>query len=780
MTLRDWLVVAVIALGSVSAAAQSTTGSISGSVTDQSKGMLPGVTVEVTNMDTGARRSLVTDTDGRYRALNLAPARYSVMAELTGFTKAERNGVQVQIGIDVPVNLTLGLGTVNENITVIGETALVDLSAAVVGGVVSTRQISELPLNGRSFMQLATLQPGVSVSRTTERDFTGGFGGTQVAIAGARPEQTGYLLEGTNVADMSDKAPSSVAGVMLGVDTVQEFSVQTHGYSAEFGRAAGGIISAVTKSGTNKFRGSLFEFVRNSGFDRKGFFDEGDAPPPFRRNQFGGTLGGPIVRNKLFFFGSYEGLRERLGTTRFARVPNAAAHAGLLPDGSGGLRRVTIHPAIKPYLDLLYPMPNGRDFGDGTAELVHAPTEPTNQNFFVGKIDFNVNQKDVLSLRVSSDRSDNQVWADHPDFTNVTTTDTRYITAQWQRIFSAGLLNEFRVADNRTARATTPTPLIDIPKNLHFGGAPYLGYIEVRGALTTTGNPDDAASYVQNLYQVSDTLTLNKGRQTIKTGFDYQRYHFGGFSDSRLGGNFRFRTLEEMLTLRRSGTSQADRYLGNLPGTDTDRNMRQNYVSFFVHDDFRMSDRLSLSLGLRYEFVTTPYDLGGKVAGLLSFDDLESGPGGITPGSPVFDNPSKRRGLAPRLGFSWKPWADNKTTIRGGGGVFYQPLTVSFYRGTSFRQYPYFAGVDIRQPAVFGPGILGVLAGGVGSAVQKRSEFIAYDVNQPYSVQWHLNTQRELPGGMVAEIGYLGSRGVNLPYYGDPNTTPSEYLPDGT
>jgi hypothetical protein len=772
--------VAVLLLGAGTLSAQSTAGSISGAVTDASRGVLPGTTVDVVNLDTGARRTLVTDADGRFRALNLPPGRYSVTAELSGFSRAEATGVQVQIGVDAPVNLTLSVGGVSENVTVQGEAAIVDLSAAVVGGVVTTRQISELPLNGRSFMQLATLQAGVSVSRTTERDFSGGFGGTQIAIAGARPEQTGYLLEGTNIADVSDKAPSSVAGVMLGVDTVQEFSVQTHGYSAEFGRAAGGIISAVTKSGTNAFRGSVFEFLRNSGFDQKGFFDEGDDPPAFRRNQFGATLGGPIVRNSLFFFGSYEGLRERLGTTRFARLPNAAAHRGLLPDGRGGLRQVAVHPTFRPYLDLLYPTPTGRDFGDGTAELAFAPTEPTDEDFLVGKIDWNLRSGDNLNVRVSSDKADNQIWAEHPDFTNVTATDTRYITTQWQHIFSSGLLNEFRAADNRTARATSPTPLIDIPKNLFFGGPDYFGYIEVPGLLTVAGSPDDSAEYVQNLYQISDTFTASRGRQTVKAGFDYQRYHFDGVSNSRLGGNYRFRTLEEMLTLNRSATAQADRYTGVLPGTDTVRNMRQNYVSFFVHDDFRMSDRLSLSLGLRYEFVTTPYELNGKVAGLLKLSDLESAIGGITPGSAMFDNPSKGRGLAPRAGFSWKPAANDRTVIRGGGGVFYQPLTVSFYRGTSFRQYPYFAGVDIRQPAVFGPAILPVLNAGVGSSVQKRSEFIAYDTKQPYSVQWHVNTQQELPGAMVAEVGYMGSRGVNLPFYGDPNTTPSEYAPDGT
>jgi hypothetical protein len=760
----------------VPAFAQSTTGSISGVIVDQSKSVLPGVTVEVRNMDTGAARSLVTDESGRYRALSLPPGRYRVHVELAGFQAVDVNDIVVQIGRDVPVDATLGIGQITEAVTVQGEMSMVDLSAAVVGGVVSTKQIAELPLNGRSFMQLATLQPGVAVSRATERDFTGGFGGTQIAIAGARPEQTGYLLEGTNIADISDKAPSSVAGVLLGVDTVQEFSVQTHGYSAEFGRAAGGIISAVTKSGTNQFHGSVFEFLRNSAFDSLGYFDVGDDPPPFTRNQFGATVGGPIVKNKLFFFGSYEGLRERLGTTRIARLPNADAHRGFLPDGRGGLRFVGVHPTFQPYFDLLYPIPTGRDYGDGTAEFVHAPTEPTDENFVVGKIDWNATRSDNFLVRLSRDKSDNQISLDHPLSTDITKTDTQYVTGQWQRLFTSSVLNELRVAANRTERDITPTLLVDIPRSLYFVNEPYFGYLEVQGGLSTAGNIDDAAKYSQDLYQVSDTFTLNTGKNTWKAGFDVQRYHFDGFSESRRGGSFRFRSFEEMITLRRSATAQADRFTGVLPGTDTDRHARQNYAAFFIHDDLRMSDRLSLSLGLRYEFVTVPYELNGKLSGLLRLEDLESGPLGITPGSPLFDNPSKKMGWAPRLGMSWTPFGGNKTTIRGGAGVFYQPLTVSFYRGTTFREFPYFTGVDLRQPAVFGPAIQQVLAGGVGSAVQKRSEFIFYDAKQPYTLQWYLNSQHELRGGVVAEVGYMGSHGQNLPFYGDPNTTPTEYV----
>src|SRR5207253_570645 len=272
-------------------------------------------------------------------------------------------------------DIALAVGALSEQVTVEGAATNVELSSAVAGGVVTTTQIAELPLNGRNFMQLATLQPGVTVSRATARDFTGGFGNTQVSIGGARPEMTGYLLEGTNIADISDKAPSSMAGVLLGVDAVKEFSVQTHDYAAEFGRAAGGVISAVTKSGTNGLHGTAFEFLRDSKFDTPNFFDPIDPAtgkqvnPPFTRNQFGATAGGPLVKNKLFYFGSYEGLRQDLALTHIARLPNAAAHNGVLPAGT-----VAINPLVKPYLDLLYPIPNGRDFGDGTAEMLTTAT----------------------------------------------------------------------------------------------------------------------------------------------------------------------------------------------------------------------------------------------------------------------------------------------------------------------------------------------------------------------------------------------------------------------
>jgi hypothetical protein len=757
------------------AAAQGTTGSISGTVTDPQKGLVPGVTILVRQVETGAERTLVSDERGRYTVLNLSPGPYKLTAELGGFRSIVRDQLTVAIGKDLLVDIEMAIGGVEEQVTVTGETSNVSIGSTTSGGVVTTRQIAELPLNGRSFMQLATLQPGVITSRGTARDFTGGFGSTQLAIGGARPEQTGYLMDGTNIADISDKAPSSLSGVLLGVDTVQEFSVQTHGYSAEFGRAAGGVMSTVTKSGTNHVRGSVFEFHRDDSLNSRNFFATGDLPP-FQRDQFGGTLGGPIVSSKLFYFGSYEQLRERNAVTQHARLPNALAHQGFVPNAAGTLVNVGVQAITKPYLDLLFPIPTGVDFGDGTAELAHSHQDPTDEHFGVLKFDYNLGKKDTVMTRWSRDDSKTVLSQPHPDFFEHTTTNTRYFTAQEQHLFSSNLLNMLRAAANRTARTDDLLPIVVIPQALYFSTDPHFGAIDITGVSTAGSIATTPVDYKQDVFQVSDTLTWNKNSHVMKTGFDLQDYHFDGFSFSRYGGTFRFRNVQEFLTLQRSATAQADRFTGNLPGTDTVRHMRQKYAAFFVQDDWRASNHLSIQAGLRYDFVTDPKELNGKVAGLVSLTDLNTRPDGITPGTPMFKNPSKKS-FAPRLGAAWNPWGDKKSTIKAGYGLFYQPLTTSFYRGTTFRIYPYFAGVDIRTPAVFGPGNIAVLAAGVNpSLVQKRSEFIFYDEKQPYMEQWHANVDRDLGHHMVAEVGYLGSKGHNLPFYGDPNNVPSQYV----
>ena len=758
--------------------AQGTTGSISGTVVDETKGVMPGVTILVRNTETGLERTQVSDDQGRYRVLDLTPGSYIVTAELQGFAPVKREGLTVAIGKDTLVDVELKVRGVTEQVTVSGETSSVSLGGTTAGGVVTTQQIAELPLNGRSFMQLATLQPGVTVSRATAKDFTGGFGNTQLAIGGARPEQTGFLMDGTNIADISDKAPSSLSGVLLGVDTVQEFSVQTHGYNAEFGRAAGGVMSSVTKSGTNRIRGTIFEFHRDESMDARNYFATADLPP-FQRDQYGGTIGGPIVKNRLFYFGSYESLRERNAVTRTARLPNAAAHQGIVNGVNVG-----VHPLSKPYLELLYPIPDGRDFGDGTAELLHSHQDPTDEHFGVVKFDYNLGKKgSTLMVRWSRDVSDTSLSQPHPLFVEQIGTDTRYFTTQVQSIFTSRLFNSLRFAANRTGRDDDLVSTVEIPEALYFTEDPHFGAIDITNVSTAGSIATTPVDYKQDIYQLSDTLTWTKGGHVIKSGFDWQNYRFTGTSYSRWGGTFAFRNVTEFLTL-----SRINRFTGNLPGTDTFRQMRQDYAAFFVQDDWRAGDRLSFNYGLRYDLVTTPKEKNNLVAGLLSLDDLERAPFGVTPGSDLFKNPSKKS-FAPRIGVAYNPFGDQTTVVKAGYGIFYQPLTTSFYRGTTFRIYPYFAGVDIRNaagtpitsPTAFGPGgMKAILAQGVNPAlVQKRSEFIYYDAEQPYMHQWHANLQRDLGHNLVAEAGYLGSKGVNLPFYGDPNTRPSFYDENG-
>jgi hypothetical protein len=399
-------------------------------------------------------------------------------------------------------------------------------------------------------------------------------------------------------------------------------------------------------------------------------------------------------------------------------------------------------------------------------------------SFGVVKFDYNTKGGNVM-VRWSRDVSDTTISQAHPLFYEAVGTDTRYFTTQYQRIFSSRLLNTLRFAANRTSRDDDLLSTVEIPRALYFSEDPHWGAINILTASTAGSIATIPVDYGQDIFQLAETLTWTASSHIIKTGFDWQDYHFDGFSFSRYGGEFRFRNVMEFLTLNRGGGAQADRFTGNLPGTDTFRRMRQHYVAFFVQDDWRAGDSLSVNYGLRYEFVTDPKELDGKIAGLTDFANLETTADGITPGTPMFKNPSKKS-FGPRLGVAWNPFGDKKQTVKGGYGIFYQPLTTSFYRGTTFRIYPYFAGVDIRQPTVFGPAMQDVLAAGVNPAtVQKRSEFIEYEIDQPFVQQWHANFERDLGHNLVAEIGYIGSRGHHLPFYGDPNTTPSEYGADG-
>jgi hypothetical protein len=423
--------------------AQMNTAELTGVVLDQSGGAVRQVNLTLANPATGSTRSTQTDAQGGYRFLRVPPGSYDLTASIQGFRTEKVKGIVLTVGQQATFHVTLSVDSVASEAVVTAGASLVDLQSAALSDVIDPKAIRELPLNGRDFAQLALLEPGVAPSR---RSSDSGGPGTKLVINGNRPSQVSFVLDGSDINDANNNTPGSAAGVLLGVDTLEEFRVNTNSYSAAYGRSAGGVISAVTKSGTNQLHGSIFEFVRNSSFDAKNFFDSPTAPiPPFRRNQFGVEVDGPIVRNRTFFLGSYEGLRQRLGVTSRSVVPDANARLGIFPNGS----RVTVSPAVPPYLALV-PLPNDRNFGDGTGEFLNAASQATNEDFYVGRVDHRFSENTTLFARFTIDDATVAV----PDAIRLVEAQTkssyRYVTVELTRILTAQLLNTARVSMNRS------------------------------------------------------------------------------------------------------------------------------------------------------------------------------------------------------------------------------------------------------------------------------------------------------------------------------------------
>src|SRR6202051_3934920 len=388
------LVSLVVSVFDVNLYAQVAGGTISGTVTDSSGRLINNVQITITNVATGVTRDVTTNEDGFYSAPNLLPGNYEAKFTAPGFKGELRTGIEIAVGASVGLDQQLRVGAVGETVEVQSEVPAVQLSTSDMSAVVNATTVRELPLNGRSWTDLAQLQPGVSAIHT-QPDFSAGTDrgnrgfGQQLTISGARPQQNNYRLDGVSLNDYANGAPGSVLGGNLGVDAIVEFSVLTTNYSAEYGKTSGGVINAITRSGTNKFHGDVYEFLRNSALDARNFFD-GATVPPFRRNQFGGTVGGPIMKNKLFYFVNYEGLRQFLSQSFTSQTLSPNARNGILTTGV-----VAIDPRVKPYL-ALYPVPNGAINGDTGFFNFGAGTRGT-EDYVTGRVDYVLTAKDTLS-----------------------------------------------------------------------------------------------------------------------------------------------------------------------------------------------------------------------------------------------------------------------------------------------------------------------------------------------------------------------------------------------
>ena len=727
--IRLWPALAVVAMLAPAAPlfAQGTTGSVSGFVTDDTGGALPGATVTVRHLETDQKRVMVTDAGGRYRAQQLAPGRYEVTVELQGFRTARVTDLTLTVGQDAGVNMQLKVGGLDEQVVVTGEAALVNMRQSSVAALVDEKQIRELPLNGRDFSQLPLLQPGVTASPSTQQQVDRGMG-TQVSIAGARPNQISYQIDGTDANTQGNGSPGSAAGGLLGVETVREFQVLVNNYSAEYGRSTGGIVTAVTRSGTNAFKGTLFEFNRDSRFDSRTFFDDPNADiPPLKRNQFGGYVGGPLAKDKTFFFGSYEGLRQDRGLTTIATVPSRATRA-----------RTDISAVTRPYL-LLYPEPNGRETGATGLYSVQV-TSPTTENYAVGKVDHTISDAHSVSARYSWDKAQVDQDTRIPFWTIDTRTKSQSFVGEHKWIVRSNLLNVAKVAWNRAYEATDNIEKRSFDAALFFVPGTRFANISVSG-IDAIGPDTNTPTFVDlKSLQIIDNVAWSAASHNVKSGVSITRYMNDQDSSFDFGGNYAFTSLENFLQ-NRPGT-----YEGQAPGSTTDRRWRQSLVGMYLQDDWAAKRNLTVNLGVRYEFITTPHELSGREASLPDLQAKDTVAGG-----PIFKNPSFTN-VAPRAGFAWDITGDGKNALHGGAGLFFEPILSNVYRAYGNRTPPYYNLINPANPTFPTPP-------SSGSSSLLRLDLVDYNIKNPYRVQYNATYQRELPGRTVVTAGFVGSRG---------------------
>jgi carboxypeptidase family protein len=787
-----------------------TSGSIYGRVSDPSDAAVTGATVTVKSLATNQTRTASTDNEGAY-TFNLLPVGpYSIAVEAAGFKPFQRERIELQVAENLRVDFRLEVGQVSELVVVDTQASQVDTATATLGKVVEQRRIVELPLNGRNFLQLGVLQAGVTPP-VPEIDVVGSGmnaspGGSSVnfSVNGMRTSSNNHILDGVN----NVEPMSGGAMIVPSADTLQEFRILTNSYSAEFGRAGGSIVTVITKSGGNAFHGSLFEFLRNDVFDARNFF----APdvPALKQNQFGGTIGGPIIKNRTFFFGSYEGFRQRKGIATSTTVPSLLVRQGnfsqeaikpkdpLKPGACNNTDQSGCFPGniipgerfdpVARNLLALYPAPN-----QGTNIFTYAPSGANDRNQYLVRVDHSMLEgKNTLSGRYIFDKGSvlrpkgattspvgsvevpGFAFADKGTFQNVMLADTH--------IFSSQVINELRLSYGR-ANVENGSPVSPIdPATLGFV-YPQPASVAVIPQVLLFGNSSLGYtlfnSRISDFYELVNNLAINSGAHSLKFGGNIRHTKVFGLFPSLSFGTFQFNgsitgnSLADFLLGRASNFSQV--------GGREDKKLQQTAAYFYGQDDFRIRRNLTLNLGLRWEIVPgfTERDdlLTTFVPGVQSVVAPTLPPGILRPGDPGVPRtlfPTEKNNFAPRLGLAWDPWDDGKTSVRAGYGVFYDDSAL-------VQQF------TVQQPPDFQPFIVQPFPASLADPYNGNSPFnppltfplplapgftvglLAPDFKLGYIQHWNLTIQRQLSSALAVEVAYVGNKGTNLQGDMDPN-----------
>ena len=684
--------VLVVMAGSLMA--QVGTGGIMGTVTDSTGAVLVGASVTITDAQTGVARQMVSNGAGLYVAPDLNVGVYNIEVKAKGFTGQRRVGVELQVGRQMEVDFSLAPGAQNETVTVQGVASQVETTTSEVSAQMGQSQMRELPLNGRDYEQLILLAPGVQQITSGEQDSF--YGRAQAySIAGSRPEGQELLLDGAEIQTFwGHGAGNSIIGTSLGVDAIGEFQVLTNTYSARFG-GSGSVMNQTTRSGTNQIHGSGFEFIRNSAVDAKNYFDSASQPiPAFRRNQFGGTLGGPVKKDKAFFFVNYEGLRQLLGQTQVVDIPDALARTGTINGTNYSSLCASCFTAIEPAL-ALYPKPSpaAKEIGGGVDQDYIVGNEPAREDYLNTRWDYTLGAKDSVFARYVYDNGkmtnpfgdDGSAGTLLGLYPQPSVGINQYLTIGERRLASSTLVNDAHVSFVRTNAVRSHDGLqFRLRFFPHREPAKRLPFYS-RDELSRAGafTPDFE---VQNTYSVGDDVVWTRGRHTISFGMEVERQQSNVMNSVFTNGEWSFTGLTGFL--EDSPTS----FLGALPNEDNSyRGFRETHLFPYFQDDWKVLPTLTLNLGLRYDFVTNPTAVQALCAYADPSDPTESA---CAPVSNVFASNPSVKALDPRVGFAWDVFKDHKTSVRGGVGLFHDPIGVRTYNASYLFTSPYTIGVQ--------------------------------------------------------------------------------------
>jgi hypothetical protein len=742
--------VLLIAMGA-RLAAQQTTGTIQGTVSDSSGGVIPTANVQVRNVGNGQTQNTESDAQGRFRIPDLAVGDYEVSASKSGFTTVVHRGITLSVGSEQVVDFSLPVGQVAQTVTVEGEVSQVETTSSQISSLVSPTQMRELPLNGRNFEQLIQLAPGVQNYYAGSSSVAGSQGANvrqgrdpAISVAGSRPEGTAFLMDDQSLASFYNRGIGSLTGTSLGVDAIAEFQMLTNTYGAQFG-GNGAVMNSVSRSGTNSFHGSLFEFLRNSGMDARNFNDPSTVPT-FRRNQYGGTFGGPIKKDKLFFFLNYEGLDYVQGVSNVATVPLARTSTAANPATAAAINAVlALYPAPTPDHPL--------NLAAGTGQATVVGNNTALENYVLGRLDYAISNKDSFFGRYFIDRQRavypfsgggaTGLWGELDNGHN------QFFNMEERHIFSPSKINTLHAGYARTL--VTGAATNSYPAMQFFPGSGRAdGSITIQGGVSAIGTmaaSPEPELQLQNRFSAGDDFAWSHGTHSFRFGGGLERVQSQTLWPFQAGGAWVFNSLALFL----AGNALQVTGVANNPSNNPVRNFRELDFAIYAQDDWRVLPRLTLNLGLRYAPALNPSEAQNNlysVTNVYTDTNFSNVPY-------VFRTNASLRNIDPRIGFAWDLLGDHKTAIRGGFGMFHDVLFAGEYAIGYINSPPWSV---IQQ---LSPTFPTAFTGATSPSITLSPGWDWNDNRTPYMIEYNLNIERQLPWGMVASIGYVGSHGLD-------------------